>query len=456
LSRALAAQPIDPQEKARQAAAAMQAGKPEVAIPLYQELMAAFPGNSSFALNLAIAQFKARRYEDAVNQCQVLVRTEPRLFPAWLFLGAGMLELGRAAPAIDPLRRALALQPGDRNARVMLADALLQTGHYEEAARHFAEAGRLLSDNPRVVYGLARSREGLAMELFERLEKTAPGSAELAALAGDLEWNRDQLARAFRHYREALRLRPSMPGIHASIARIYERTGHPDWAAIEEKEEKKATAAPLPPLYGQARELLQLSRQGLERLRQLPPSPERLEAGARELEQKGRYPEAAAAWREALRLSPGNARIERQLALALCQGNDCVSALPLLSGLLARDRNSAELQYLYGRALSANQEAAKALPYLEKAVELDAHFLPARAALGEAYLEAGEPRRAIPHLEAALSKDPDGSRHYQIARAYRVTGEPTEASAALREYRQILSRLQAAQRDEPVITPPLP
>ncbi|HWC00886.1 MAG TPA: tetratricopeptide repeat protein, partial [Bryobacteraceae bacterium] len=150
MSRALAAQPIDPQEKARQAAAAMQAGKPEVAIPLYQELMAAFPGNSSFALNLAIAQFKARRYQEAVDQCQALVRSEPRLFPAWLFLGAGRLELGQPAQAIDSLQRALDLQPGDRNARVMLADALLQMEHYEEAAKQFQQAARLLPDSPRI------------------------------------------------------------------------------------------------------------------------------------------------------------------------------------------------------------------------------------------------------------------------------------------------------------------
>ena len=57
------------------------------------------------------------------------------------------------------------------------------------------------------------------------------------------------------------------------------------------------------------------------------------------------------------------------------------------------------------------------------AVRLDGSLLEARAALGEAYLEAGETQRAIPELEKAIAEDADGSRHYQLARAYQSTGQ---------------------------------
>jgi predicted Zn-dependent protease len=105
-------------------------------------------------------------------------------------------------------------------------------------------------------------------------------------------------------------------------------------------------------------------------------------------------------------------------------------------------------------ALGGTQDARRALPYLEAAVQLDGNLLDARAALGEAYLEAGETDRAIPQLEKAIANDSDGSRHYQLARAYQLAGKQEQAAAVLREYRDILERREAAKEDDERITPP--
>ena len=176
-------------------------------------------------------------------------------------------------------------------------------------------------------------------------------------------------------------------------------------------------------MYWQARAFLRLSQQAHERLQELPPSREKYESAARIDERSGRWPEAAAAWKEALKLAPGSRKIAQKLALASCRSNDCVSALPVLRDALVRDPSSAELNFLYGLALSGARDARRALPYLEAAVRLDGSLLEARAALGEAYLEAGETQRAIPELEKAIAEDADGSRHYQLARAYQSTGQ---------------------------------
>src|SRR5260370_41559247 len=104
---------------------------------------------------------------------------------------------------------------------------------------------------------------------------------------------------------------------------------------------------------------------------ELPTSPEKFEAADNAHEMNGRYPEAAAAWRNALQLSPRNGRIQQHLALALCHANDCRSALPIIEDLLQRDSSSAVLNYLCGKALDSAQEPGRALPYLERAVKLD-------------------------------------------------------------------------------------
>jgi uncharacterized protein HemY len=61
---------------------------------------------------------------------------------------------------------------------------------------------------------------------------------------------------------------------------------------------------------------------------------------------------------------------------------------------------------------------------------------------------------AIVQLEAALADDDSGTRHYQLARAYQGAGKRERAAAVLREYREILSRHEVEEKNEPRITPP--
>ena len=84
-------------------------------------------------------------------------------------------------------------------------------------------------------------------------------------------------------------------------------------------------------------------------------------------------------------------------------------------------------------------------------------MLRARAALGRAYLDLGDMAKAIPPLLAALDTDDDGSLHYQLARAYRGSGQSEFADQALAQFREIRksaeTRTQSLQ-EEFRITPP--
>jgi thioredoxin-like negative regulator of GroEL len=65
--------------------------------------------------------------------------------------------------------------------------------------------------------------------------------------------------------------------------------------------------------------------------------------------------------------------------------------------------------------------------------------------------------RAVPHLEAALPTDEDGSLHLQLARAYRETGRPDEATrllAAFQELRKANEAREESDKEEFAITPP--
>lgn len=83
------------------------------------------------------------------------------------------------------------------------------------------------------------------------------------------------------------------------------------------------------------------------------------------------------------------------------------------------------------------------LTYLKKAVALSPGLLPAHAKLGEALLRTGDAAGAVAHLERAQSIDRDGSIHFQLAAAYRKTGNREAATSALQRQRELSEAARA-------------
>jgi tetratricopeptide (TPR) repeat protein len=200
-------------------------------------------------------------------------------------------------------------------------------------------------------------------------------------------------------------------------------------------------------LFWTAKACEELAARAYSRLRQLPPSVERHELAAKEYEERGRRLDAVKEWREAVKLSPNDLRIQRGLASSLYQNRDYEAAIPLLQGLLKRGPHSAELNFLYGSSLLNMEQPAKSIPYFQEALKNDPDFLPARAGLGQAYLRTGNPERAIPHLEASLPlDDEDGSRHYQLIRAYQMTGQQQLAVQLSQKYQSLRESAEQERR----------
>jgi hypothetical protein len=76
----------------------------EQAIPINRELIAEFPADPSFGINLADAQYQIGRYRETIELCSTLVKRHPSVSALWLFLGGSYLSLDDAAKAVDPLK----------------------------------------------------------------------------------------------------------------------------------------------------------------------------------------------------------------------------------------------------------------------------------------------------------------------------------------------------------------
>lgn len=479
----LLAQAPNLEQKAAAAKQAMADGRFPEAAALYADLVKALPGNGGLLMNQGMALHMAG--EDArsipILEAAVKAGAPP---PTYLFLGASYLRTGQPAKAIAPLKRFAAADPQHVEVRLMLVDAATGAGRPSEALPPLEALANLDPQRPAVWYQLARTYEDLAAADFIQLEKKFPESGPHFALLADSRSKVSQSRAAFFFYRQALTKAPRMRGLHQAIADIYRRAGEPSWALSEEAAEvtlgPPACPAPNTPecafaagqfgkaialakaqptadgYYWRIRAYDALARKAFARLGQLPESPESFRFQAETHRDANRPAEAAAAWREALRLAPNHPDFRRELVASLIQAKDYEGAQKELDPLLA-GTPTADVLFLQGDLLLAQQAPDKAIDALAKAVRADPQMLPARAALARALLQAGRADEALPHATAALPIDNDGSLHFQLARAYQAAGKSAEAQAAMAKYQQLQARTREQERvvDEQVkITPP--
>jgi tetratricopeptide (TPR) repeat protein len=295
-----------------------------------------------------------------------------------------------------------------------------------------------------------------------------------------------------------------MRGVHAMLAEIYKKDGHADWAAKEEEKERE-----LPPLncndagvtssvspgvlrgkqssnsqklecnfwagrYGdvvtsskdiktaeayfwRTRAYNELARQAFSGLAQLPPSAEAHEMMAQTHFNRRNFAASTKEWQEALKLSPGNPYYRQGLAISLSSSGDYDGARKLLEELIKQAPDSAELDYWLGFTLLSLGDVEAAIPFLEKGVAGDPTVLPAQRDLARAYLRVGQIEKAIPHLKAALPIDEQGSLYWQLAQAYRKSGQRELQREMLEKFQQIQTSATAEKKkfeEQIEITPP--
>jgi predicted Zn-dependent protease len=407
------------------------------------------------------------RTREAIPQFERVLKADPKNLPAALSLGSAHLSLGDPANAIAPLTTAVKLDPANPNARGMLAGALLTVRRAKEAAAHYRKLTSMGPGDPKGWSGLGRSYEVLAAQAYRELSKLGEGSAEWLALVAESRLAQRQYRSAFFFFKQALEKNPDLRGAHEGLANVYRSTNHPDWAAAEEGKERAlgpmdcakekaacdfhagrfaeaaATASP----YWRSRAYNELAREAFAKLGTLPESVELHAIRAEIAANQNRPLQAAEEWRAALKLAPGDPRLEQELAIALHAAGDYNKARQVFESLLKREPRSAELNFFAGDSYLRLEQPDNAVPYLASAVRYDPKLLPAHASLGLAYVRVGRAADAIKHLETALQLDDDGSLYYQLARAYQSAGEAVKAKQILEKYQDKRTKLEAEKRD---------
>ncbi|HKX27069.1 MAG TPA: tetratricopeptide repeat protein [Blastocatellia bacterium] len=202
---------------------------------------------------------KQGRFDVAITEFQRATELEPKLAPAFVNLGQAYLEKRDFGGAIPPLKRALELNPDLAVAHQLLGYALLAQGYAAEAIPHLErvqaqealgiaqlETGRLAEavsnlqaavtrrpNDPDLLYYLGRASGLLSKQITDAMISADPDSARAHQALAENFFALRRLPEAEKEYREALRLRPEVPGVHLALGQVYALGSQ--WGPAEEE-----------------------------------------------------------------------------------------------------------------------------------------------------------------------------------------------------------------------------
>ncbi len=197
------------------------------ALQITQQLTADFPQNPDALEVAARAQLVLGSAAEAAALWQKCLTLNPRYAYAYAGLGTVAVRKGELRPAVDQFRRALELDPRAAQTRLDLAQALLDLGELDEAAR----------------------------VLQDQLRQHA-SSAEAQVLLGMIALQQEDAAAARTHYAAAVASQPRHAGARLGLANAYTRLGQTDLA--------RETLAEFHQLRGQERQARQNTLRGYD------------------------------------------------------------------------------------------------------------------------------------------------------------------------------------------------
>jgi tetratricopeptide (TPR) repeat protein len=151
-----------------------------------------------------------------------------------------------------------------------------------------------------------------------------------------------------------------------------------------------------------------------------------------------KFPEASAAYREALKLDPGNWRYYLNLGLACKKTGGSDDALAAFKKALELSPESFSANKEIGEALAKAGKFDEAKPYYEKAVSLSPDDAEAHYNLGLCLSSTGEPEAALAQFQRTAELKHDfADAFYQIGTLLISQNKVPEAIASLEKFLQL-------------------
>jgi len=216
----------------------VNAGLNDEALPYLRDATADMP---SAHLEYGTALFNLGRLDEAIEQFEAFLRLEahsPFVARARLALGRALARQGRVSEAIEQLELALEEEPGNMEARGLLADALFSQQAFEPAIRYYREFLAAVPNHAGAIANLAIALAAIgetdaALEQFRRGADVDPANPEAHMNLALALIEHERFDEATEHARRAAELAPALPAPHDLYGRLLARQGKVDEAIAE-------------------------------------------------------------------------------------------------------------------------------------------------------------------------------------------------------------------------------
>jgi tetratricopeptide (TPR) repeat protein len=225
--------------------------------PKLQALLDSDPDDRDVNLSLAFGYSRGRQVKKAEALVNSVLEKDPDDGLALCLRGRLRLQKGQPHEARPDLEKTVRLG-GDRSyvgdARLLLANCLLEVGNFEGALRLFRECEVEEPDNPRVLFGAGRAAWYLnrwteAEAAFRSVLRVQPDHLDALSQLAYIHEERGERGEALRLLEEAAKQDPAWYELHVRIAKILLAQGQPERAAEHRRraeELKKYWARPRP------------------------------------------------------------------------------------------------------------------------------------------------------------------------------------------------------------------
>ena len=200
-------------------------GRPDIAIGLIGQAVAAEPEQAEYMISLGLALLQQGHAEEARAALHVACLRAPRDARALRALAQAQRRLGQMQDAADSLRHAVTLDPEDAAGWLSLGGVLQAAGGLAEAAEAFRTVTLLSPRDPLGWHALAaalgQSGDAAgAVQAFRRVMELLPDDAAAGANLGTALWAQDRLEQALPLFRAALDRMPDNPATLSGLGLV--------------------------------------------------------------------------------------------------------------------------------------------------------------------------------------------------------------------------------------------
>ncbi len=387
----------------RRAAVHSEHSEYEQALADYQAALVMRPHAPEASNNMAVILYQLHRYAEAWEQASKIWKSHPELRSAALVAGMSAVQCNRPRDAVEPLRRLLAGDPGNRDALLALASAYFALGDFPDAVKTYEAELSRWQDDATGWYGI-----GICYE-----HSAEAASAKLAHMPDGRKYSKLLLAQYLQG-----------AGDDKLAAEAFGDSESDTTNVTAEAHEE----------YDSARLFASKAQGAFERVLQIAPESWQAAVFLGDVaRQHSDLPGAIQHYREALSKQPQNPAALLGLGTAYWEMGDFEQASKFLNE--ARELNPKAIQALFELSNIAVRQhrEAEAIPLLKEYLSAQPDALAARADLGRAYLHLGEYLKASDELSRAAAGDDRGEIHYQLSLALRKLGRVQEADTALQQ-----------------------